>query len=345
MQTYSVRSRNGRTVCFPRNQNSQKQRGKWEIYAYWRDDTECKRLTKFPFVCNGCQKTRSCCKHYKYKYIAKDAQENYEIILADARSGVDFDLESKQIFDETIKNGVSNGQSIYHIIQANPDKIRCSVSKTYRLINEQKTLTQRIDLRRSVKLKPRKHYLHKEDNRAIREGRKYVDFLTEYSKTALPVVTEIDTVEGPVDQSECLLTIHITNAHFMIAIILKEHTKECVSQAFANLRRQLGIDLYKKLFNLTLTDRGTEFCDPLAIEIDPDTGEKIANVFFCDSYASYQKGAIEENHTLLRYVISKKACFSGVSQEQIDLVMSHINSYYRKSLDGTPYDMLKALIG
>ena len=121
------------------------------------DDIPCKRLVRFPFVCNGCKKRSYCFKPFKYLYNAKIAQENYEIVLVDSRVGLDITADNKKILDLTIKHGVENGQSIHHIVATNPDKIKCSESTVYRMINEGKTVTQRIDLRRAVKLKPRAH--------------------------------------------------------------------------------------------------------------------------------------------------------------------------------------------
>ena len=309
------------------------------------DDTPCKRLIRFPFVCNGCKKRSYCCKPFKYLYNAKIAQENYEIVLVDSRVGLDITADNKKILDLTIKHGVENGQSIHHIVATNPDKIKCSESTVYRMINEGKTVTQRIDLRRAVKLKPRAHYVYKEDNRQIRLGRKLVDFLRDYNQNPFCILTQMDTVEGPKGQKKCLLTIHITNTHFMIVKVLEKQSKECVTRAFHELWDELGPELYKRLFRFLLTDRGSEFCDPESIEINHDSGECIAHVYFCDSYASYQKGAIEENHTLLRYILPKQFGFEDLLQESADLMMSHINSYHRKTLQGTPYELTEALLG
>ena len=68
-------------------------------------------------------------------------------------------------------------------------------------------------------------------------------------------------------------------------------------------------------------------------------------LFFCESYASYQKGAIEENHTLVRYVFPKGFCFGGTSQEKVDLAMSNVDSYCRESLGASPYALMAAYYG
>lgn len=127
---------------------------------------------------------------------------------------------------------MEKGQSIHHIVATNPDKIKCSESTVYRIINEGKTVTKRIELRRAVKLKPRAHYVYKEDNRQIRMGRKLADFLREYRKYPFCILTQMDNVEGPKGQDKCLLPLHITNTHFMLVKVLEKQNKECVAKAF-----------------------------------------------------------------------------------------------------------------
>ena len=103
--------------------------------------------------------------------------------------------------------------------------------------------------------------------------------------------------------------------------------------------------ILQKIFPVILTDRGSEFCNPDIIEFHHETGERLTNVFFCDSYSSYQKGAIEENHTLLRYILPKGTLFDDLTQEDVDLISSHINSYHRKSIDSTPYKLSLQFFG
>ena len=78
---------------------------------------------------------------------------------------------------------------------------------------------------------------------------------------------------------------------------------------------------------------------------DYKTGRKITNIFYCNSYASYQKGSIEQNHELIRYVIPKGHVFDNLNQNDIDKLVSHINSYYRDSIETTPYILAKKYFG
>ncbi len=311
-----------------------------------KDDTDCKRLQRFPFVCNGCEKRKYCYKQYKFFYEPTIAQENYEIILRDSRIGLDITLEDKITFDKILKDGLSNGQSIHHIVEANKEKLRYSERSAYRLVDRSQTIVQPLDLRRKVKLKPRKHYVYKEDNKRVRKGRTYADFIAYLAQNPLIHPVQIDTVESVSSGvHQCLLTIHFPSLRFMLIYVLKQKCKDEVTRVFLELRKLLGNKLYKKLFPVILTDRGTEFCNPELIETDTETGELLTRVFFCDSYSSFQKGAIEENHELIRYIIPKGVIFDDLTQDKADLMVSHINAYYRKVVDTTPYSLAKAFWG
>ena len=119
-----------------------------------------------------------------------------------------------------------------------------------------------------------------------------------------------------------------------------------VSQVFNNLKETLGIDEFKRLFEVILTDNGTEFSDPESIEIDLNSGEKISSVFYCDPSCSWQKGSIEKNHEYIRYILPKGTSFAGLNQEDCYLISSHINSVPRLSLNNSsPYECAYHFIG
>lgn len=341
-----VLAKDERTVSreVKKRRNKQENR-RYGLYGK-KDDTECKRLQRFPFVCNGCEKRKYCCKQYKFFYEPSIAQENYEIILRDSRIGLDITLEDKATFDSILKEGLSNGQSIHHIVEANKDKIRYSERSAYRLVDGSQTIVQALDLRRKVKLKPRKHYVCKEDNKKVRKGRTYADYIAFLAENPLIHPAQIDTVESvSTGTHKCLLTIHFPTLRFMLVFVLKQKGKDEVTKVFTKLKQLLGNELFKKLFPVILTDRGTEFCDPATIEVDTTTGEVLTRVFFCDSYSSFQKGAIEENHELVRYIIPKGVIFDDLTQDKAELMTSHINAYFRKVIDTTPYALAKAFWG
>lgn len=126
----------------------------------------------------------------------------------------------------------------------------------------------------------------------------------------------------------------------MLAYLRDANTSKSVTDIFEMLYNTLGGDLFKRLFPVILTDNGSEFSNPIAIEYGTAefTGHR-TNVFYCDAGSPYQKGAIEVNHELIRRVLPKGRTFNDLTQEDISLMMNQINSYKRKKLNNrSPYE-------
>ena len=137
----------------------------------------------------------------------------------------------------------------------------------------------------------------------------------------------MDTVEGT-KGGKVLLTLLLVQYNLMLTFIMDSQTTACVNKVFDWIRSTIGMNNFKKFFQVVLTDNGHEFFEPLSI----------SHVFYCDPSASYQKGAIEKNHEYIRYVLPKGSSFDSLTQEDCNLLMSHINSVPRQSLrNNTPY--------
>ncbi len=158
---------------------------------------------------------------------------------------------------------------------------------------------------------------------------------------------QFDLVQGlqSIDQP-FIMTIHFPHTRLMLGYLIENKTTREVVEVFNYLESRLGINGFKNLFPCTITDRGNEFNNFLGIESSIETGEKRTTVFYCDAYASHQKGAIENNHTLVRRVIPKGTSFSSLTQSKVNLMMSHINSYVRRvSGVKTPYQIFESIYG
>ena len=105
-----------------------------------------------------------------------------------------------------------------------------------------------------------------------------------------------------------------------------------VTDIFNQLYVLLGHEKFTELFPVVVTDRGSEFTDPLGIEFNGN-GERRTRVFYCDPQRSDQKGGCEVCHEMIRRVLPKKSSFDNLIQEDVSLLMSHINSYTRKKLN------------
>ena len=155
----------------------------------------------------------------------------------------------------------------------------------------------------------------------------------------------MDTVISAGDCKKVLLTFHFIKYHFQLAYLLENKEAISVNTCINNICDSISVENFKKLFEVILTDNGTEFSNPEGIEINPQTGELRSKVFFCHPYNSGEKGHCEKNHEYIRYVLPKGTIFDFLSQEKCDLMMSHINSTKRPSVNGTPYDFMALTIG
>ena len=146
--------------------------------------------------------------------------------------------------------------------------------------------------------------------------------------------------------NKCLLTIFIPEIRFQFGRLLDSCSPEAVNAEFYGLRQLLGNELFKKIFPAILCDNGIENLKLPEIEFDPMTGEQLTKVFYCDPYRSSQKGACERNHELIRYIKAKGKTLDDLTQDDADLMFSHINSLSRKSLMGkTPYELAVMFFG
>jgi len=142
-----------------------------------------------------------------------------------------------------------------------------------------------------------------------------------------------------------LLTLYIKECNLLLAFLRDNNTARSVLNVFNELYEKLGRDDYCRLFPVILTDRGSEFSNPVPIERDAD-GELRSLMFYCDPGAPYQKGSIEVVHEFIRRILPKNTSFDDLQQEDIDLMVSHINSYSRKKLNSwSAYQLFSFIYG
>lgn len=304
----------------------------------------CEKLLKNPYVCNGC-KIRHRCTLEKRIYSASYAQQEYMMTVREAHSGLCVSEEEALKLDELISPLILNGQSIHHICSTNRSEVMFSERTIYNYVDRGVFSARNIDLPRKVNFKPRKSaHDNVKIDRMCRIGRTFSDFkeyIKEHPDTA---VVEMDSVIGSKGGS-CLLTIHFTNSSFMLAFLRKRNTAASVVSVFDQFYDILEPETFQKLFPVILGDNGSEFSDPRSIEIDSD-GVIRTKVFYCDPSSPYQKGAIENNHEFIRRVIPKGRTFDDLTQEKIDLMMDHINSYKRENLAWrSPYETFEFFYG
>ena len=303
-------------------------------------------ILKKRLVCNFC-KNKGYCSKRKLYYNSKLANEKYLINLKDSRVGVNIKSEVVEEIERSIVPLIKNKkQSINQVHIAHKDILFFSTPTLYRYIDLGVLSLTNLDLPKKVKYKPRKDTEEREHKRelALLNGRKIDDYFNYLSKHKNCSRLQLDTVIGTQTSSKVLLTLIIVETNFMFIRLLDKKNIESVNKQFDIFKNKLGIKLYAKLFETVLTDNGSEFYDPLHIEIDYNTGEKIANVFYCKPYSSWQKGCIEKNHEFIRKVFPKGTNFDNFNDNIIFKLESNINNIPRKKFKGkSPYQLTNKL--
>lgn len=301
----------------------------------------CHNITRFPYTCNSCPKKKSC-RLQKYYYRATSSFRSYKTRLSESRQGINLDEEQLYSIDNIVSPLIKQGQSISHIYST--QNIPCSKSSLYNYIEKNYLSVCNLDLPRKVRFRKRKQYIHKTKDTSIRMNRTYQDFLNYMKNNPDTPIVEMDTVEGT-KGGKVLLTLLFRNTKLMLAFILNDKSANSVIHIFNMLELSLGLELFKKTFPIILTDNGTEFSNPDALEANPK-GISRTKIFYCDPSASFQKGSIEKNHEFIRYVIPKGISMNNYTQDDILLMINHINSLARNSLNWTtPYDLATLLLG
>lgn len=297
-------------------------------------------------LCNGCSHRAYGCDYDRQEYNARSANRAYKRTLTESRNG--FDLTAGELIEinDIVSPRLQKGQSIYHILNSEDVSLNISSSTLYRLVDQNELDARNIDLRSKVKIAKRKPRKMKDETLSkLKIGHLYKDFL-EYQENNDFMLVEMDCVEGCKDSKCVLLTLHFPLLHFQLALILPEHNSKCVVDALDKLETVLGTELFQSVFQVILTDNGHEFMDVEHMErstLEPNT--KRSKVFFCEPNRSDQKGACENNHKYIRYVLPKGTDFDKLNQFQINKMMNHINSYRRKTLCGkAPYDIATAIL-
>ena len=153
-------------------------------------------------------------------------------------------------------------------------------------------------------------------------------------------VVQMDTVEGE-KGGKLLQTFLWPENNLMLAYLIDSKEMKNTVAVIDHLEEVLGIEKFKELFQVILTDNGCEFADPELFETGKD-GTKRTSMYYCEARHSEQKGELEKNHEYIRYVLPKKASFDELTQEKVLLMINHINNTTRPKLQGlTP--MKKAL--
>jgi IS30 family transposase len=153
-------------------------------------------------------------------------------------------------------------------------------------------------------------------------------------------IVEMDTVVGKRTKGNALLTMVFTDSGLMLIFLLPDQTQKSVLKVFDDLTDMPGLDEFRRLFPVFLTDNGAEFKNATALEYTKRNNQR-TRLFYCDPQAAWQKPHIERTNQFIRYVIPRHTSLDPFTQEDMTLLCNHINSFSRDRLVGkSPFDVV-----
>lgn len=216
-----------------------------------------------------------------------------------------------------------------------------SVRTMYSYLDKGLFTARNMDLKRKVSFRPRKCHRTQITNRALFTNRLYRDFCN----LQLPSYVEMDTVHSSRESKKTLLTLFFTREKVFLAFLMNRCTEGAVRLVFDRLEKCMGTYEFASAFEYILTDRGSEFGDPVALETGVN-GMQRTGIYYCAPMQSGQKGGLEQAHTMLRMILPKGTSFEFLTQWDVNTIVNHINSTPRESLGGkTPYNMALETLG
>lgn len=313
------------------------------------NSNNCKRTKRWPYVCTGCNKRYSDCPFTKYKYDANLAQKKADNNLVLSRRGIDIDSEDFKKLDELIKTGVENNKSIYQIKIENNDEIKQSPTTLYRYINKGYLTTKRIDLPYAVTYKKRNHnkkYEYSENKKIDRTGHTYLDYLAHTYKNPGIYTWQLDFLGSIKADNKSILSFILPTLQVTILDIIENPNSEKVVKFFDDIEEKIGIDAFRKLIPVILTDRDPNFADIEGICISKITGEERCKIFFCNPYVSNQKPNVENMNKQLRLFFPKGKSIDKYTKNDIKNINLTLLNRPLKSLDGnTPKEAFIKVFG
>ena len=301
----------------------------------------CPKLSRPPYVCNGCKDKQKCTLR-KSEYDPFLADRAYKKALSESRKGFAICPEELERINRIVSPLIKNGQSIHHICMNNADELMCSEKTMYNLLNAGLFDADKMDCPRIVRMRPRKTEPDIKIDRRCYENRTFNDYQCFLSENPGVPVVQLDSVIGR-KGGKVLLTLFFPSCNLLLGFLREHNTARSVIDVFNSLYSLFGRETYCRLFPVILTDRGSEFSNPVPIERD-ENGEPRSRVYYCDPSSPYQKGSIEVAHELVRRVLPKGTSFDDLQQDDIDLMLSHINSYKRGKLNSRSAHQLFSFI-
>ncbi len=145
------------------------------------------------------------------------------------------------------------------MILMNHPELNVSEKTIYNYIERGYMSVINLDLQRKVKYKLRNCHESEINDKGIFEGRTYKDFQELLRHHPDIPVVEMDTVVGCEGSKKVLLTLYFRSCKCLLIFLMPDKSAASVKAVFDRLEKKLGTFLFCSLFQVIITDRGTEF--------------------------------------------------------------------------------------
>lgn len=159
-------------------------------------------------------------------------------------------------------------------------------------------------------------------------------------------VWQLDFLGTIKSDSKNILSFILPNVHFTILDIINNPNSKKVVAFFDSLENIIGIEAFKDLIPVILTDRDPCFNDIKGICFSKITGEERCKLFFCDPYVSNQKPHVENINKQIRKFFPKGKSIDNHTKETVKNNNITLLNTPIKSLDGyTPKEAFISVYG
>lgn len=143
---------------------------------------------------------------------------------------------------------------------------------------------------------------------------------------------EMDLVVGKTESRAVLLTLTERKTREELIFKLPNRKAATIRKEFDKLESRMGKQAFQKKFRSITTDNGPEFLEYELLTRSIYGGQRF-QVYYCHSYAAWEKGSNENHNRMIRRFFPKGTDFSKITKKRIADLQAWMNGYPRKILD------------
>lgn len=141
----------------------------------------------------------------------------------------------------------------------------------------------------------------------------------------------MDLVVGKTESRAVLLTLTERKTREELIFKLPNRKAATIRKEFDKLESRMGKQAFQKKFRSITTDNGPEFLEYELLTRSIYGGQRF-QVYYCHSYAAWEKGSNENHNRMIRRFFPKGTDFTRVTKKQIQAVQDWMNGYPRRIL-------------